>query len=172
VKTSTSKEPRFRFFALPPERGSRSVILAGGCCTTCCCCCCCLHVVGGLIGAAITAAAPTQAATYPVRYAKAAYWKSLLYCTVLAVLLASAAGGYWWGIGVLFVGLPLVQLLASLLAILLLDGQRRGLRPPDLSLAKRTIGLIAWRGVLGALLGLLPLLLLILILFPGLINVK
>jgi hypothetical protein len=141
-----------RFIVHPPERRSRGVIIAGGCCTTCCCCTCCLHSLGGILGAA-GVQAPAEATAW-TGYARAqkVYWHTVWIGTVLSVLLVAVTKGPWWAAGLLFFGTPLVQLLASVVALLLI--LRQDMHPTDRAAAKKAIGRITLRTIVGTLKGL------------------
>jgi hypothetical protein len=130
----------------PPERRrSRTVTTHCGCC---CCCCCCLHTIGGLIGAAICSAVARKPAAgsatqeyydrafpAPQPASRSAFSPAFLYWVILviliqAVFLISCAGfshgpfnpesleGVGAGLMILAIFLPLVQIVASVLAII------------------------------------------------------
>lgn len=134
------------FVAHPGERSvPKGALLCGGCC----CCCCCLHTVGGAVGAlaagrdaahgsadamgagamgagAMGAAgtpAPAMAPGFGASTVSGLYWKVLgILCVITAVL---GVGVY--GLAVILMALPLMQLLASgIVAIILYKNESRG----------------------------------------------
>jgi hypothetical protein len=120
--------PGIKVQAVPPERQrQRSMVVHCGCC---CCCCCCLHTVGGLLGA-VVASTNQQVKPLPPEYRQfvlpayqshastiGLYWGILGLLTLHILIL----GVPWWrqdnsGIGVVILGMPFIQLVASLLAM-------------------------------------------------------
>jgi streptolysin S family bacteriocin protoxin len=126
----------------PPERRRSPITLAAaGCC--CCCCCCCVHSILGLVGAGLGSArksgetpprygiAPPKAKTEEElkaaigssRSAVGLYWMTLV---VLTVATGAVTGfnsrGSEAGFAIFCVvglGLPLIQLAASLVALVI-----------------------------------------------------
>jgi hypothetical protein len=84
--------------------------------------------------------------------AQKVYWNTLWIGTALSLLLVAVTKGLWWAAGLLFFGVPLVQLLASVVAFLLI--LRQDMHPTDRAVAKATIGRITVRTIVGTLIGL------------------
>lgn len=146
-----------------PERGERGVTAApaGQCC--CCCCCCCLHSLGGAIGALSARSKPVDS-KLPVsaidrRPLEPRHTASGLYWAIVAIVsgLVSAylvafereeihPSKVWFMVVLL---LPAVQLVASIIAALVLAGSRRVGKEQRLNHLMR----ITVRAFLGALIG-------------------
>lgn len=162
-----------RVHAHPPERRGRPVVLGSACCSTCCCCCCCcLHSLGGLIGATTVWSGTVQKALearavadpsarppdYKERVARSVQSVSLLYWSTVALVTMAgsvAIAGFhfdlWYFLGAVILGLPLWQLLASLLVVAMMFGVT--LEEP--AAGWRALWQITVRSVLGATIGLL-----------------
>jgi len=81
---------------------------------------------------------------------------------VVCVLLVVVTKGVLWGAGLLFLGLPLIQLLASVVALVVI--LTRDMGPINREAAMAAIGRITLRTIVGTLIGLVamsPVLLLI-----------
>jgi hypothetical protein len=115
----------------------------------CCCCSCCLHSLGGLIGAA---AATAKGKSESDRLALGAYWFVLSLLTLAAWGWASSnAAGF--GIVIVLVFLPILQLAASLVTFFWI--QIRSASLPDKKTRLRTLGRITFWSFMGALFGLI-----------------
>lgn len=154
-----------RVTAHRPERRRRSLVTlhcGGGCC--CCCCCCCLHSIGSLIGATVAPKgerAPAGPAYLPADDDEPAsgvsgvsvYWWCLLAVIAVAFAFGLATGHATGGLialGAIIVLLPLLQLFASLLAMLILAASSQ----PDRSYQFGQVGRITLGAVVGGLAGL------------------
>lgn len=143
------KKTSIEFQAHPPERRRRTT--GQVCCCGCSCCCCCLHTLGSLVGASIIAArSPKPTAANPqivTHLGTGIYYKSL---AVLVVLI---------GIGcsheismlllVLLLCMPLVQLAASLISVIVLAFSKS---PEKSAALKQVWAITAWT-VAGGLIG-------------------
>ena len=128
--------------AHPPERRRRGTTLAAhGCC--CCCCCCCLHTLGGLIAGGVASA---RAKSPEGRRTARAYWLLVLVTGGIGFAGMAAKEGGAAGLLLLALGLPLAQLNASLLTLLL-----AAVVPLDL----RALGSITWKSLMWAVIGLI-----------------
>ncbi len=126
----------------PPERRRRGIVLAAqGCC--CCCCCCCLHTLGGLIAGGIASA---KTKSPEGRRTARAYWLLVLATGLIGYLGLTSKEGSTAGLLLLALGLPLAQLNASFLTLLL-----SAVLPLDL----RALGSITWKSFLWAVIGLI-----------------
>ncbi len=154
-----------------PERRRRPVVLAGGCCTSCCCCCCCLHVIGGLVGAGLAgdsgvklarlslpgmSPSPTlDAKSRPespvdaVRRVQRIYWGALGLTIVLVALISVWLGGPFATMVILLLGLPVLQLAASVIASI----RVAALAGPHHRRAQGEVVRITAYGLLGAAIG-------------------
>jgi len=154
------KKPSIEFEAHPPERRRRSRDVV--CCCGCCCCCC-LQTLGSLVGASIVAARAaktpkaipsTADGTVPVVLASvnthlgaSVYWKALGGLVVITALFCggdSSATLLW-----LLLGMPFIQLGASLLAAIFLACSSN----PDKSAGLRQIWVITLWTILGGAIG-------------------
>jgi hypothetical protein len=140
-----------RLVVHPPERQRQRAgvpVQAGDCCS--CCCCCCLHSLGSLIGAVAAGREPVRDTSTPPSAVSAA---SIFWWTVLVlILIATVLGLPFMVVGGLFVSLmalPLVQLLASLVTLLILVGSTR----PDRDLQLKQLGKITLGVVIGTFFG-------------------
>ena len=172
----------------PPERRRRrSVVVASGCCCSCCCSCC-LHSLGGLIGAmrcshpedassgrsvsrgsvanAVAGEASPGSDEMGFRVARILgvriYWLSTLVVAVLVLLFApiiSGGGGddVILGAVVLVVAMPAVQLAAAIVAVVVAFAVPNNFRVATLN----QIGLMTLGVIVGAIVGLLPMLFLL-----------
>lgn len=141
-----------------PERRNRPVVIGSVCCTTCCCCCCCLHSAGGLIGASVgvgwamrssgKSAIVTPEAEKSASAGIVAYWM-ILVALVGIVLLISLPFGSWNWLWVLLIGLPVLQLLASTLAFLVVVV----FPVPDRKIAIAAVAKITAGAIIGAVAG-------------------
>jgi hypothetical protein len=152
----------------PPERGLRhsATAPAGGCC---CCCCCCLHTLGGVVGA-LTARPkkveepPIPTATLgkphvPAKYsATGLYWLIVLLVAGFAVSWDVATNRYSDALDSLFaivlLGLPVIQIIAMVLALLVVLLSRR----PGREQRMLHLAWIGARGLIGAVIGVLVML--------------
>jgi hypothetical protein len=177
-----SPEP-IRLTAHPPERRRRSsVIAAQACC--CCCCCCCLHTIGGLVGALVGSVirldpTPRYAdpdAEFPFRRDEElptfVVPASLVYWVVFSLASGLAWTGYVLyqmsgapnsqemieGAVILIMLLPVVQLLASILALIVVALLPRSVSP-DRPVALRRVGFITLWSFVGTMVGTLIMLL-------------
>lgn len=133
--------------------------LACGCS---CCCCCCLHTVGGLVGAAVATAheaGPTAATTVRARTRGASrYWISFggtlgawaVIAALYGLLEKQLGGAVGLALGGLLLGLPLLQLVASVVAAL---GCLRERDPGERALALRRVFRITGGAMGGAAVG-------------------
>jgi hypothetical protein len=129
------------FRSHPPERRRRPATVAACCC--CSCCCCCLHSLGGLIGVA----AAGRSRTIEEYRTTVAYWLGLAALLVATGILSAVRGGDVTD--ALLAGallLPAYQLGSALIAALV-GGLTVG------SAALPRAWRLAWRGFLGALIG-------------------
>ena len=145
-----------------PERRKRSDPVTASC--GCCCCCCCLHAIGGLIGAAAAPVFGSGGTPTPFHYdvddfdaelppltkpglsAIAVYWSTFLILTALGGLIALANGVV--GVVVLVLVLPLVQLGAVFVALVLLASSPRSVASGQLwQLGKIALGLVVGTGL-------------------------
>ncbi|HZV00877.1 MAG TPA: hypothetical protein VFF73_29445 [Planctomycetota bacterium] len=150
--------------ALPPERRTKKslILLGDGCC---CCCCCCLHSVGGLAGAVVAARKKRPVAvaedTPGLGSAPGIYWMTLVVLCALCggpgVLLGAGPNAVEALevalIGILM-GFPLVQLLAALVAVIIIACLPRTI-VAEKRAEIRTIGRIALYTFGGAMAGLI-----------------
>ncbi len=149
-----------------PERreGGLDVAAAGGCC----CCCCCLHSLGGFIGAVTSAAKPVAAEEQAAAHAGLVpgtleprynvykeYWVSLLILCGLCISVLWPSANFAEGLFVLALAFPGVQLLASLVAVILVARSKR----PGKSQRYAHLRKLALRGFGGAFIGFLLMLL-------------
>ena len=97
---------------LPPERGrGRSLVVAHGCC---CCCCCCVHSVAGLAaGVAASIPGKDRQGARAVLF----YWPAVSILSVL-VMVGCGLREPLMGALVLALGLPAVQLTASVISLI------------------------------------------------------
>jgi streptolysin S family bacteriocin protoxin len=159
-----------RFTSHASERRRRSTTIAAA--GSCCCSCCCVHTVGGLGGAiygSLRRDAPDPEALVTEkqigleaetaeahRYAVKTYWLALTFVCFLTLVVSAAFPGLAYvgrGLGIaLIIGfLPIGQLLASLISLVVIRT-----RPPvrkDLSL--RRLGRITLIAFIGAVVGIL-----------------
>ncbi len=128
--------------AHPPERRRRGIVLAAhGCCS--CCCCCCLHTLGGLVAGGVAGA---KAKSPEGRRTARAYWLLVLFTGAVGYAGMAAKEGSGAGLLLLALGLPLAQLNASVLTLLL---------SAFVSLDLRALGRITWKSFLWAVVGLI-----------------
>lgn len=132
------------------RRGMGGYLLCGG---GCCCCSCCLHSLGGLIGAAVVSGKSKSATGGSV---VACYWTILTVLTVVVSLWGFASAEGFGIIGVLLF-LPLVQLAASVVTLLWV--QIRSADFSDKQTDLRTLGRITLWSLLGAVVGLIAMIL-------------
>ena len=168
--------PPIVFRAHRPERLVRS-LARGHIASACCCCCCCLHSVGSLAGAVLGSFYPREgpsagakhamaklrddeldgpAWTRPARSsANSIYWLVTLGVLVLAAMVGSVVSGQF-DIGpalfVLALGLPALQLAASLISLLIFASVSEFRHDPRVW--KRLASVTLW-SIGGCLLGLL-----------------
>lgn len=127
------------------RRGFGGYLFCGG---GCCCCSCCLHTLGGLIGAALaTATKPAEGGS-----ATGFYWTCVLIQAAICIL-ASAALSVMTGLVIALTFLPLMQLIASLVTYVWI--LTRGSESPDRAANLQTLGSITLWSVIGAVLGLM-----------------
>lgn len=123
---------RVRIARLPPERLERMAVVGSVCCSSCCCCCCCLHALGGLVGAAMGsawAAVPTTgdatdraSARDAAALTVAVHWTIVVALSVTAFVIGSLTDvhdGIWIGLASVVIGLPVFQLAAFVLGLVL-----------------------------------------------------
>jgi hypothetical protein len=143
------EERGFTFEALLPERDRRhkSVVLFGCCGGCCCCCCCCLHSVGGIVGAAKQSGETEEGVS-----AAPLFWLLHIPVAVLSLVLIGLLdlGGFFGGVVVLILALPLVQLAVAVVALVVIDVSPgiTNKRAYTKSLLRITVGM-----VIGALVG-------------------
>jgi hypothetical protein len=141
-----------------PERGLAMLApLACGCC----CCCCCLHAVGGIVGSVVASSSGPGKKDRPMTLGHVnggrTYWLSLVvtlaawiaYC-VLGGVSGSGSDRLGWGLGGILLALPVMQIPAGVLALLLCA------REPDReerSAARQRVGRIMLGGIAGAVAG-------------------
>jgi uncharacterized membrane protein YhdT len=143
-----------------PERGHAMLLpLACGCS---CCCCCCLHTAGGLVGAAVATATATGPSGAPATLARtrgaASYWLSFVGTLVAWIAVAflygvldgHVASGVWVALGGILLGLPFLQIAASVVAAISCFRERD---PAERDLALRSVLRIAGGSVAGAVAG-------------------
>jgi hypothetical protein len=129
-----------RLQAHPPERRRRSTVLAAH---GCCCCCCCLHTIGGIVAAAVES---SRASTPQARLTVRTYWWLTLGSTVLGFAGIALQEGAGPALLALILCLPVAQLNASFLSLLI-----HMFTPLDL----RTVGRLAWKSTVWAGIGFL-----------------
>lgn len=152
---------RVRVQRLPPERLGRMAVVGSVCCSSCCCCCCCLHALGGLVGAAAGSAwavgpAGGQPAEESARdgaaITVAVHWTTVVALSITTFVIGSLVDvhdGIWIGLAAVVIGLPLFQLAAFLLGLLLAP-----LFPVPNKLASlKALGKIALLSFVGSVLG-------------------
>lgn len=144
---NASNPPPITVQAHEPERRRRSVVVAPCCC--CSCCCCCLHSIGSLT------AAITAGATESGQPAAGLYWRCvvgvLIATAVGSVVMTGNPGGGFLVVLIAILALPVVQLAASLVAVVLI----LVLPCSDRAAFLWAIGKITLWTVLGAVIGLL-----------------
>ena len=147
--------PPVQVEALPPERGQRSIVLGSGCCSCCCCCSCCLHAATGVVGSMVASSQALGAATstdktQSIRVAVTTYWAMVFGLSWLTTLLASNTGaGLMGALVVLGFGLPVLQLMASVLTSVVIHTANL----PDRPAAVAALGRMTLYGVLGGIAG-------------------
>ena len=169
-----SNHARVEFHKHPPER-RRGIGASGYCCCGSCCCCCCLHSLGGLVGAA--AGSRCKGAPLSGRGMRS-YWGVLASLTVVAISLpvlaqwrqyVGALGDFLKGTGgslpvvraqsmeigimIALLLMPGIQLVCSLIMAIWVE-VRRGYSAEEKSASRRTIGRITIWSFLGAVVGL------------------
>ncbi len=160
----------------PPEHGSARApeVLPAGCC--CCCCCCCLHTLGGIGGAVMGSTMRLETRPWgrvdpdsPFPYRRDVFEEDeplihpvLLYWLMVMLLVAVLVVGTYvyngasnpstlvWGAFLAVMVLPALQLIASLLAVVVV-----ALFYPERSYSLRRVGVITLWSFVGMSLGLL-----------------
>jgi len=139
-----------------PER-RRGV--GGFCNCGCCCCCCCLHTLGGLIGATAVTLKMKSATGGSVA---GCYWTCLTilagaFCIVPSGCIVADGNSVVIGLVTALLFFPLAQLVASLVTLIWVQTRRADF--PDRKASLQTLGRITVWSILGALAGVLAMLL-------------
>jgi len=157
-KKRNSSSASVQFEKHRPER--RRVV--GGylfCNGRCCCCCCCLHTYGGLIGATAVTLKMKSATGGSVA---GCYWTYLTIlagaiCIVPSGCIVASDSSVVTGLVAALLFLPLAQLVASIVTLIWV--QTRSVDFPDKKASLQTLGRITVWSILGALAGMLAMLL-------------
>ena len=105
--------------AHPAERHVVAAVAGSPCCSCCCCCSCCLHAVGGVGGglAATTVTLARAKDRQSAGWGAAAYWIAFALFVGLSQVVAVILEEPLVGFILALLGLPLLQLAASVAAL-------------------------------------------------------